>query len=269
MPKRSFSAMQSAGSTSAYRSKRRKVRSRRGYGTVARSRGWAAAPGETKYFDCELQGGAMAMTDVTTNFPAACRMDPSSTINIGAAAVASPLTIFAPTQGAALNQRIGRKALVKKIKIRGHVFCPEITNATNLTLQPIKVRIVLLQDKQTNAAQYASTSVFTPATSADATINSFQNPDSFGRYRILKDKIITLDNPNFVSGPDTSGQIRPFKFTIKFRKGVLVNFNNVNGGTVADIVDNSFHILAGSTNGSGAGERNLQLAYYSRVSFKD
>ncbi len=53
-------------------------------------------------------------------------------------------------------------------------------------------------------------------------------------------------------GPDPAniiqqGLILPFKLTCRFPKGVVTRFNITNGGTVADIVDNSFHLLINST----------------------
>lgn len=89
------------------------ARRRAGYSSVARTRG-AAVAGEMKYFDCDANGIALVAT--TTTWPAGTMVDPLTTINLGSAAVANPLCLYAPTVGAALNQRIGRKILVRKIK---------------------------------------------------------------------------------------------------------------------------------------------------------
>ena len=62
--------------------------------------------GEMKYFDTYKTTTAVGV--VTTTWPAGAMVDPTTTVNLGAAAVATPLCLFAPTVGSALNQRIGQ-----------------------------------------------------------------------------------------------------------------------------------------------------------------
>jgi len=57
---------------------------RSGYGSVARARG-AAVTGEMKYFDCSRSATALVATAATW---ASTEMDPSTTVDLGAAAVA-------------------------------------------------------------------------------------------------------------------------------------------------------------------------------------
>ena len=93
------------------------------------------------------------------------------------------------------------------------------------------------------------------AGAADTTINSYQNPNNFGRFRVLKDKDILIQDPNFTTEypPEdtpysrTNGLIRTFKININLKVPIKVQFNAVNGGTVLDIVDNSFHVLCACT----------------------
>ena len=68
--------------------------------------------GEMKYFDTYKTTTALGV--VTTTWPAGAMVDPTTTVNLGAAAVATPLSLFVPTVGSALNQRIGRSVLVRK-----------------------------------------------------------------------------------------------------------------------------------------------------------
>ena len=75
--------------------------------------------GEMKYFDTYKTTTAVGV--VTTTWPAGAMVDPTTTVNLGAAAVATPLSLFVPTVGSALNQRIGRSVLVRKIKIHGQI----------------------------------------------------------------------------------------------------------------------------------------------------
>jgi len=238
---------------------------RHGYNAVTRTSG-AAVIGEMKYFDCTLETAAISA--LNTTWVAGTMQDPATTVNLGSAAVATPLCLFVPTVGAALNQRIGRKVKVLKIKLNGQILVP--TQAAQAAADtPTFIRILLVQDMQTNAAQMTGAALMNNGSGAQNTICSFQNPDNFGRFRVLKDKRIILESPNtFNDAAATGAQYglqRAFKMNINFKMPVEVHFNATNGGTVADIVDNSFHIVCGATNISLA----PTLTYYSRVCFKE
>lgn len=248
----------------------RRVIPRVGYSSVARTRG-AAVTGEMKYFDCELSNSVISA--VTTTWVAGTMADPATTINLGSAAVATPLCLFAPIVGAALNQRIGRQVNIMKLKLNGTIVVNAQTAQTAFD-QPNKVRLMLVQDTQTNAAQMTGAQLMRDASTGTTTINSFQNPDNFGRFRVLKDKTINLQNPNTQSLSATNatfeqqGFLINFKMNYLFKKPVLVHFNATNGGTVADVVDNSLHFVIGGIS-AGAGTLAPLVSYYSRVSFKE
>lgn len=240
---------------------------RQGYNAVSRTSG-AAVIGEMKYFDCDNSGTALAAC--TTTWVAGTLIDPLTTINLGAAAVATPLCLFAPTVGAALNQRIGRKVKVLKIKVNLCLIVPQ--QAAQSTGDPgAIIRCMLVQDCQTNAAPMTSAQLMNDGTAATSTTCSFQNPNNFGRFRVLKEKRFVLEDPNMAgevaeSNVIQAGLKRFFKLTMNFKQPVEVHFNATNGGTVADIVDHSFHIICGTDNITGYGQT---LAYYSRVCYKE
>jgi len=235
---------------------------RAGYGTVARTRG-VYGRGEMKYYDTELGSTAVPSSLDWT----ATEFDPSTTQE--ATPVANPLCLFAPIQGAAINQRIGRDARVFKIKIRGFIISHVQTNQTAMD-EPAFVRIALVQDMQTNATQAQGEQVFQDPTTNSALIaaNTFQALNNFGRFRVLKERTVILQDPNASydgTNVEVMGQIRQWKMSIKFRQPVVVRFNSQNGGTVADIIDNSFHILATCTSTNLAPE----ISYVCRVCFKE
>lgn len=245
---------------------------RRDYGSRRTARATVAAiaysgSGEMKYFDCERQAAALSAT--TTTWVAGTIQDPSSTINLGSAAVATPLCLFAPTVGAALNQRIGRKIRMLKVKVTGNVVTPAQT-ANSTPDAATRVRILLVLDTQTNAAQMTSAQLLNDAGTADTTLSSFQNPNNFGRFRVLKERWISIGNVNMAGSPTggdviQAGMIARFKMSHTFKVPVEVHFNATNGGTVADIIDNSLHIIAAVQTTQLA----PTIAYYSRVSFKE
>jgi len=153
---------------------------------------------------------------------------------------------------------------VVNIKIRGHLQLGVQANQTATDVFP-HVRLALVQDKQTNAAQLNAEDVFSSAGAGNATL-MWQNPAFFGRFKILKDKsfrmpqaMVTWDGTNI----EQNGYTLPFKWNITFKKPVVVHFNGTNGGTVADTIDNSFHVIGNSTNALAV------LSYKCRTTFLD
>lgn len=256
----------SASRTRSYYKQYMKPQIRRDYGATPRTMG-AAVTGEMKYFDTELQ--PTAISACTTTWVAGTLKDPTTTINLGDAAVATPGCLFAPKVSAALNGRIGRKVKMLKCKVTGGIHVPaQGTQAAGDSATMVRVLLVL--DTQSNAGQMTAAQLLNDAGTADNTLRSYQNPNNFGRFRVLKEKWINLSDPNMAGSPTTGdviqgSMVRNFKFSYKFKNPVLVNFNATNGGTVADIIDNSLHIIAGCELASYA----PTIFYYSRVSYKE
>jgi len=241
-------------------------RARRGYGSVARARG-AAVEGEMKYFDCDAS--AIAIAAVTTTWVAGTMVDPGQTINLGSAAVATPQCLCAPIVAATLNGRIGRKIKMLKCRVNGIINIPPQT-ANTVADTATKIRVALVMDKQTNAAQMTGAALFNDGTAAATTINSMQNPNFFGRFKVLKEKTITIGDLNVTGSPTAgdviqTGRVIPFKMSYRFKVPVEVNFNATNGGTVGDIINNSLHMVCGASNISFA----PTISYYSRVAYKE
>lgn len=233
---------------------------------MARTRG-APVVGEMKYMDSDAIG--ITLTATTTTWPAGTMCDPLTTINLGSAAVANPLNLCSPTVGSALNQRVGREIKVMKIKVHGQINIPAQAAQGAGDVSAI-VRLCLVQDTQTNSAQMTGAQLFNDATGALTTLQSFQNPNNFGRFKVLRDKMMCFQNVNMAGSPSgtdlvQSGMNQKFKLTYVFPAGVSVRFNNTNGGTVADIIDNSFHIVCAVQNTT----LSPQLYYYCRVCYKE
>jgi len=223
--------------------------------TVPRTRGVFSQAGENKYFDTELAKTAIpASADW-----AGTELDPDTV------PVASINTLFAPVKGNGINNRIGRTVKVKKIRFRGYLVADKQANQS-ASDNAGAVRIMLVQDTQTNATQMSGEDCMQDPTtnSAEISINSFQSLANLGRFKILRDKKFNYQPPQASfdgTNIEQYGQGRLFKWNIKFNKPVLVHFNETNGGTIADIVDNSFHILATCTSTDAA----YELAYQTRI----
>jgi len=208
--------------------------------------------GEMKYFTTELAATAIPSVAAWTG----TEFDPT-TFN----------TLCVPIVGAAINERIGKQIKVLKIKVNGLITVAPQVDAT-ATDAGTKIRLILYQDKQTNSAQAQGEQVMTPSTNASNSPNVFQNIDNFGRFIVLKDKSILMDSPSISydgTNIEQSGLVRNFKFSIKFKEPVVVRFNATNGGSVADIVDNSFHIIANSSSASLV----AGMQYVCRVCYKE
>lgn len=221
-------------------------------GFVPRSYGNPRAVTERKYFDSERT--AVALPALTTNF-ASAELDPA-TLN----------TLFCPTTGDDYNQRTGRKCQVISIKIKGAITCAAQINQTAAD-NGSRVRLIVVMDQQTNAAQLNSEDVITSGAGSGA-IDMFQNPAFFGRFKVLKDKSMAIYSPSITydgTNLEQSGVVRPFKFNLKFKKPIAVHFNSTNGGTVADLIDNSFHVIGGADDISLA----PQIIYKCRVTYLD
>lgn len=218
-------------------------------GYVARTPGVKAIT-ETKYFDAEF--GQSAILATTTTW-AGTEVDP-----------ATGNCLFFPAVGNAYNNREGRKTHVKKIKINGWIIVPAQQNQT-ATDHSTNVRLIVYQDKQSNATQSQGEDLMASGANSLPTM-MFQNPANFGRFKVLKDKTFAFQNPAVsYDGTNMEQQslMRTFKISIKFRKPVTINYNNTNGATVADVVDNSFHMIA-ATSGAGLAP---ELAYKVRTVF--
>jgi len=235
-----------------------KKKARIGYQTVPRTKG-VYAYGEMKYFDSCRDNVAIGSSTTWA----------SSVYDPNAFPVAAINTLFCPTLGAGVNQRIGKACKVLKIKMNIVISIPAQTNQT-VTDAGSYIRLLLVLDKQTNSAQMTGTQLMTSPGVATAVLapGSYQNIDNFGRFKVLKDKHMTIDNPTITydgTNVEQSGIIRRFKWNVKFKTPITVRFNNTAGGTIADIIDNSFHILANNS----STDLNPNISYNCRVCFKE
>lgn len=157
--------------------------------------------------------------------------------------------IFSPLQGDDISNRQGRKVFVKKIRVNGVITVPYANSAT--TLQNTKFRLILYQDMQTNGTQAQGDAVMSSGTASQST-DMFQNLANLGRFKVLKDKVMRSDRIMTGTGANivAATQVIPFKFSVK--PLCYVNYNATNGGAVADVVDNSWHIACCTLNNISA-----------------
>ncbi len=165
---------------------------------VPRTTGWAGAKTEHKYYDSFLS--AAALTSATgwlgTEF------DP-----------ATDNTLFVPVEGNDINNRVGRKVTARSLRIRGTINVGKQANQVN-TDAACQVRMILVQDMQTNAAQMQGEDLqaLPGAATGLLAVNTFQSLNNLGRFKVLKDKTFWMGNPNAVWDGTNIEQQVTFRF---------------------------------------------------------
>lgn len=142
-------------------------------------------------------------------------------------------------QGTGVSQRQGRKIFVKRIDIKVTVVNRGDVNAD----QWERVRVCLYQDKQCNGSAPAIGDLHA---GGDKTL-AFRNLDEIARFKIWKDKVITLSNKNITynttaSAYQTQAQTRTFYWRLR-NLNVPVHYNGTSG-VLSEIADNTFGVIA-------------------------
>lgn len=170
------------------------------------------------------------------------------------------LCIGPSVQGTGLANRDGQRVIFKSIMIEGYVNRPLGSDQADIRGSSV-VRVALVQDMQTNAAQLNAEDVY-DVTGVDALSRRVLEYSS--RFKVLWTQTFALyDNASFNDAAATAsvtGPMIPFRAFIKLN--VPVTFiAGAGAGTIADFRDNSFHVIACS---SGT---NDTLYYNTRTRF--
>lgn len=206
---------------------------------------------ERKFYDTGLAATALtAPTDASGG-----EFDPSATSMISTPAV-----------GDGEQNRDGKQIRCLFLQINGSVAL----GAQEGVVDPIggtNVFVSVVLDTQSNAAQMNSEDCY-KNTIASATLAA--NPQRnllFGkRFRILKKALINLDPPSIAYQGANSftwqGIRRQFKWFIPLR-GLQINFNAGTTASIANVIDNSLHVIAYTNNVAGV----PTISYNARLRF--
>lgn len=192
---------------------------------------------ELKFYDTKLTSGTLT----ASNDASGGEHDPSATIVLNSV-----------TQGDGEQQRDGRKMTMKSIYLQGTIATSpqaSVSSADNGTA----IFIAIVLDTQTNGATVVSEQVYVNkgGTAASATL-VMRNLEFSSRYRVLKSMRMILDNPAIANdtgatgGLVQQGQIRLWSMWVNL-KDLGVTFNGTTE-TVANITDNSLHLIAYTNN---------------------
>lgn len=206
---------------------------------------------EKKFYDTALAATSLvAPTD-----SAGGEFDPSAT---------SMMTT--PTAGDGEQQRDGKQIACLYLDISGAVAMGTVEGAVNPP-ETIMCYIACVLDTQSNAAQMNSEDCFKNTSAAALGAAQVQRNLLFGkRFRILKQK-------SFIIAPKTlcitaanlfnhGGANVPFQWFIPL-KGMRINFNAGTTASIANVIDNSIHMIAfvSSTDGNPTIRYNARLRF--------
>lgn len=169
-------------------------------------------------------------------------------------------------QGTDINQRIGRKIILRSIFLRAYVYVEPAVNPTSPLLAAAQVgRIMLVWDRQANATTPAVTDIL-----QTVAVNAQLNLANRDRFVILKEKMFAFDP--MIYNTTASSSVASLNRTIvnvKIYKKLWLEsiFNAGNGGAVGDIQSGALYLF---TVGSiAAGTTDMNIAYTSRIRFED
>lgn len=172
-----------------------------------------------------------------------------------------------PAQGDTEQQRDGKKFVIDSLILKGVVFDEQTASEAVAVSRRVFVAVVL--DTQTNGAQMNSEDCF-KSLGGVAYLNAtpLKNLLSGNRFRILKAHVFDLTPPGVAAAGAVAHNAvtRQFDWYIPFKGGLQVNCRDgdTSGTTanVANVVDNSLHVIAFSTH------TGTYITYNARVRFQ-
>lgn len=189
---------------------------------------------EKKYYDSSAADIAVQSNANMTGL----LVNPSSTV-----------LVSTPGVGDGYQQREGKRITCKYLEIRG---CVTIASAEAQVFLPVggSVTIWIILDTQTNGVNMDSEDCFTnPHSDVEGVPFALRNlTDGNSRFRILKQKTLNLNRMTFTQNGTNDyswqGLSVPFKMYIPL-SNMVINFNGGTTTDVANVLDNSIHVLAG------------------------
>lgn len=177
-------------------------------------------------------------------------IDITATIGVasGSATFGAVQDLNVVAQGTTAETRLGRKIIMTSMELRwSYSLAPT-------SIQGSPLRVLVVYDKQANAAAAAATDILqTPA--VFTTCMNLANSERFVVIMSFLTEPISLNNNYSVAGV----QYRRFRLETVF--------NDTNAGTIADIQTGAILLL--TCQDGNIGTANASFLYYSRIRFED
>lgn len=204
---------------------------------------------EKKFYDTNLNVTTIAAaTDATGG-----EYDPSATSMIST-----------PATGDGEQNRDGKKIVIEALSFNAALTLnAEVNQAT--ADAPTDIFLALVLDTQSNQAQMNSEDCFKNLNAQSATNPIPMRNLLFGsRFRVLKEWNIKLKPPTLSydgTNLEQGGDSRLIQYWQRFPGGLVVNFNAGTTASIANVIDNSIHVIA------YANTATATLAYNARIRF--
>lgn len=174
----------------------------------------------------------------------------------------SASTMFTPVRGTDIDEREGRRVVIKRMLVRFQIELGEQENATLAALGAELVGLALVLDHQPNGAAPTPTDVF-----ASAEPDAFESLDDMGRYEVLDRLIIPLNRFNLeYVGSEYKTTNTTHIASFDWNTDMLYTFNANNFGSVLDMSDANFFIIGVKTSATTA---PVTVTYQGRTYFHD
>jgi len=169
-----------------------------------------------------------------------------------------------PAQGDTEQSRDGKRVVIDSLILKGAVsLAPSVAE---VPVGALKVFVAVVLDTQTNGAQLNSEDVFKSLGNVAAlNCDPMKNLLFGSRFRILKSQVYDLTPVGINAAAATSahyGTRREFDWYIPFKGGLPVNLNAGTTADVANVIDNSIHVVAFAT------VAGSEIQYNGRIRFQ-
>ncbi|AGS36184.1 hypothetical protein [Circoviridae 3 LDMD-2013] len=155
------------------------------------------------------------------------------------------------SQGDGEEQRDGRGYKITSVHLRGYVL---FAGQSGAGATSDHMRIILLQDTQTNGTQFNAEDVIDNSSGVNELQTvAFRNLENTNRFKILKDIVVHKPTTGLAGNQANPGDVEsnsatmPIQMDVNFKYPVNVLCTGT-GGTVSNLTDNSFHLMAISVN---------------------
>lgn len=172
--------------------------------------------------------------------------------------------ISTPSQGDGEQNREGKRIMIDSVQVKGTLIKGQVEDAVNPS-DADAVFIALILDTQSNGAQLNSEDVFkNPSASVRTASAPIRNLLFAERFRVLKSEVVSLDYLTLANEADNNfgASARQVNFDWYVPLQLPVNFNAGTTASIANVVDNSLHIVAFSHQGTAL------LSYNARIRFR-
>lgn len=157
-------------------------------------------------------------------------------------------------QGASVNQRVGKKVMLKSIQARGL-----ISNNTTATINDVAFLIVY--DKRPTGTLPVVTDIL-----ASANSNAFNNDANSGRFKILKRCDAVLVGPatgTLATEQLTEASAQSIDFYLKLR-GLMNVFKAAGTGAIGDIEEGALYLVTVGNQAAGNTAATATMAFRTR-----